>query len=174
MKIALLMGSFDPPHIGHIMLMKYVDTSYKFDNIWMLPIWENPWKENQTDFPLRLKMCKQAVSGLPYKVVSIAKQVKSPYAVDYLKALLKKYKDIEITLIFTNETYNEFPKWKDYEWIKDNFKFLVIDTFNLIKFGVPPVHSTAIRNMIKNGDNPIPYVNKAIYTEILFYNLYRE
>lgn len=168
MKIAFFLGSFDPPHVGHMHVINRALN--EVDIVAVVPTIQNPWKENSTDFELRSKMLEDMVEpfGMSVLIQEVEKELEAPY---YSYKTLEKLKDIyknhELYLICGNDVYGEMHNWKNSEWIFQNFNMLPISR-NIIN-----ISSTTIRNLVKEGKEIYPYVSKGVRSIIKENNLYK-
>lgn len=148
MKIGYFLGSFDPPHIGHMHLIAQALTA--MDLVVLVPTMQNPWKEEKaTDFELRVKMCEKAIEpfGDKVKVFSIESELEPPYySYKTLKNLKEIWNSAELYLICGSDVYDEIKNWKNSEWILENFKLLPISR------DIVTVSSSQIREMVKNDE----------------------
>ncbi len=173
--VGLVLGSFDPPHKGHLQLsIEAIDSRY-VDMVLYIPAYQNPWKSRkQLPWEHRLEMLKRAVSELGDRSISvwdIEKEVSEmqgepPCTFDVLQEVSKRISDL--CVITTVETFSEVPRFKNGESILRNTKFLVFkplhmkdipDIFDLLKPGdlvsdiqdFPDICSTKIREAIHSG-----------------------
>ncbi len=58
MQVALLGGSFNPPHVGHLLAAHYVRASQPVDEVWLMPSFHHPFGKQLTSFEHRLAMCE--------------------------------------------------------------------------------------------------------------------
>lgn len=92
---------------------------------------------------------------------------KKLYAVDVFKLIEEKYKGNNIYYIMGSDNYEKMPKWKEYEYIIEKYKYIVLEREENI------ISSTKIRNMIKNKDEKVLEVlDKDVYNYIKKHKLY--
>lgn len=89
MRIALLGGSFNPPHLGHVGIIRYVLGKHLSDEVWVVPAAAHPYAKPLAKFSDRMEMCRLAFQGIPNVVVSdIESQLPQPsYTVQTLRHL---------------------------------------------------------------------------------------
>lgn len=179
------MGSFDPPHIGHISIVTNALNSGYVDKMLVVPAFKNLWKETTTPFISRYDMCEKAFDPFGNKVeVSMAEYylsftypdgVPSYYTIECIKEDLKEY---SVYLVTTLETYKSIEKWKFGERILNENEFLIIDTKTgdpaLVDIVIPEImmSSTYIRNELANCNEVYPYITKEVRDYINKFNLY--
>lgn len=170
--LGILLGSFDPIHIGHMNAAAYaLETSVS--EVWFVVAKQNPWKSKQaTDFDLRCKMIEKTIetSNLNCKVCKIEKNIEPPvYSYITLSKLREAYPNYKFSLIIGTDVANSIHKWKEYEnHIKPFFDFIVVPRSE------EDVSSTMIRDLVKNGNSELtPLVTKEVEEIIKENNLYK-
>lgn len=176
--IALFGGSFNPPHIGHQMMLLYLAHSYQFDAIWVYPVFHHPFAKEQTLIPFqhRLEMSKIAFEKIaPHIVISsIEKQYQTTRTFDLLTKLSDHHLDTHFTLILGEDQFPVRHKWYQFEKIEKMVDMIYlgrtgITTELALPFKFPEISSTAIRsNIIKNRD----MMDHAVLNYIQQYQLY--
>src|SRR6185436_4830908 len=79
--VAILGGSFDPPHLGHILLSQWVLAGYPIDELWWMPSHTHPWQKSLSPIKLRQAMCRLAIKHLPPREVKVSDfEVRLSYA----------------------------------------------------------------------------------------------
>ena len=174
-KIGLLLGSFDPPHVGHLELCTLVLNNCDIKEVFLVPAWQNPWKKS-TPYEDRYMMCRHMTTGLfGIMPIDIERQLvadpENPlFTAQVLEAFPRFFPNDDFYVITTKETWNEMDRWKDGNIIKEKCKFLRegIDfpehSFN--------IHSSDIRQLIKERKRVIPYVTSEVYKYMYDNELY--
>ena len=130
MKIGVLGGSFNPVHIGHVMLASYLKQFEGFDEVWLMLSPLNPLKSNTTDLipdVTRLKMLDIALKDAEGILVSdIELSMPRPsYTINTLRYLAKRYSRHSSKLIIGADNWKIFNQWKDSEEIINDFGVVV-------------------------------------------------
>jgi nicotinate-nucleotide adenylyltransferase len=126
-KIAILGGSFNPIHIGHLILANTVCEEFNLDKIIFVPCYIQPLKSNE-DFASaedRLAMIKLAIQNNPkfeLSDIEIKRKGKS-YTVDTLKYFKQKYDDLYFVIGADN--IKDFHRWKEPDTILKLAKLIV-------------------------------------------------
>jgi nicotinate-nucleotide adenylyltransferase len=127
--IGLFFGSFNPIHIGHLLLATHMREAAALDEVWFIVSPQNPFKKSSelADEQHRLEMVKLATEKVEYfKVSDIEFQLEKPsYTHITLKALSKKYPEHTFKLIIGEDNVAKFYEWKEADWILENYKVLV-------------------------------------------------
>ncbi|CAN5434919.1 nicotinate (nicotinamide) nucleotide adenylyltransferase [soil metagenome] len=129
MKIGLFFGSFNPIHIGHLVLANYMLEFTELERIWFVISPHNPLKEKKTllNDNHRLQLVRLAI-GEHNKMKASNIEFKLPqpsYTVNTLAHLADKYPDHEFSLIMGMDNLSSFTKWKNYEYILEHHKIFV-------------------------------------------------
>lgn len=188
-KTALYFGSYNPVHLGHLIIAAHILEFEEIDELWFVVSPQNPLKQNieLESFEHRLKMLELAIIDEPkMKVCDIESKLSQPsYTINTLNLLAKENTDREFCIIIGEDNLENFHLWKDYETILENHNLIVfprnsenakadISHKNIKHTDAPLINlsSTIIRNIIKNK---LPYehlVDKAVADYILKNSLY--
>lgn len=128
-KIGLFFGSFNPIHIGHIAVAKFMANYTDLDQVWLVISPQNPLKEkkNLSDVKERLAQVKKAIGrNTKLKVCDIELKLPLPsYTIHTLITLKKKYPLNRFVLIMGADNFRKIHKWKDYKTIIKDYKIYV-------------------------------------------------
>jgi nicotinate-nucleotide adenylyltransferase len=129
MRIGILGGTFNPVHIGHLILAEEAREKLGLDKIIFIPTALPPHKDNLNIAPAadRLKMLKLATQGNKYfKVLDIEiKRNGRSYTIDTLRELKSKYSRDELYFIIGSDLLKYLNEWKDLNEILKMVKFVV-------------------------------------------------
>lgn len=129
MKIGILGGTFNPIHIGHLILAEEVREKLKLDRIIFVPAYLPPHKDNSdiASADARLMMVKLAIKGNKYLSVSdieIKRNGRS-YTIDTLKEFKKIYSKDELYFVIGSDLLKYLDDWKDLDEIIKMVRFIV-------------------------------------------------
>jgi nicotinate-nucleotide adenylyltransferase len=129
MNIALYFGSFNPIHIGHLIIANHVLNETPINKIWFIVSPQNPFKENKTllnEFD-RLHLVRLATQDdNRIKCSDIEFNLPKPsYTSNTLTFLSEKYPEHHFSLIMGSDSYQNLDKWKNYETIINNYPLYV-------------------------------------------------
>jgi nicotinate-nucleotide adenylyltransferase len=129
MKIGLLFGSFNPIHIGHLIIANYLANHTDLDKVWLVVSPQNPLKKygdliNTYD---RLEMARLATDNSNnIQVSDVELKLPQPsYTIDTLTHLKEKYPQHEFALIMGSDNLVSLPKWKNYKLILRDYRIYV-------------------------------------------------
>ena len=129
MKIGLYFGTFNPIHVGHLIIANHMAEHADLDQIWMVVTPHNPLKKKSTllDDYHRLQMVHLATEDFPkIKPSDIEFKLSQPnYTVNTLVHLQEKYPNHEFSLIMGEDNLRSLHKWKNYEVILENHHIYV-------------------------------------------------
>ena len=128
-KIGIYGGSFNPVHFGHVGLAKWVIENTDLDELWMLVSPNNPLKDADSLAPEqeRLTAVSEAVKDIPHVVASDFEfsLPRPSYTANTLRALQQAHPDCEFTLVIGEDNLAIFDRWREHEYILDNFRIFV-------------------------------------------------
>jgi nicotinate-nucleotide adenylyltransferase len=129
MKIGLLFGSFNPIHVGHLIIANYMANYTTLDKVWLVVSPQNPLKKyrdliNTYD---RLEMAKLATdNSTKLEVCDVELRLPQPsYTIDTLAHLKEKYPQHEFALIMGSDNLVSLPKWKNYKLLLRDYQIFV-------------------------------------------------
>lgn len=130
-KIGLFFGSFNPVHVGHMIIANFMVQHSDLDQIWMVVSPHNPHKDKKSlakDHD-RLHLVNLAIGdNAKIKASDIEFSLPKPsYTVDTLAYLAEKYPQHAFSLIMGGDNLATFHKWKNYEKILSDHHIYVYD-----------------------------------------------
>ena len=127
MTIGLFFGSFNPIHNGHIGIAREVLKQSDIDHIWMVLSPKSPDKEEVLSKEDRNELMKSAlISEKEITVSTIEFDMKTPnYTYQTLIKISKSYPDDKFIIIMGEDNYKNLSKWKESNYILDNYEILV-------------------------------------------------
>lgn len=115
MKIGILGGSFDPPHVGHVLIARQVKETLNLDIIWLMPANHHPFAKQFLSAEHRLAMTRlleeKDIKVSDYEI----KQNQSSYTIDTLNQLKQEYPEDIFYWITGSDQLDSFQKYKDWE-----------------------------------------------------------
>lgn len=126
MNIAILGGSFDPPHLGHKTTAKRLLKLFNFDEVWLMPCFAHPFSKSLSPSINRFEMAKYLESN-NIKVSDFELRKKSTsYSIDTLKNLEKKRQKDNFFWVIGTDQVKDFRKWKNWKEIINKFRLVVV------------------------------------------------
>ncbi|MFZ4863407.1 nicotinate (nicotinamide) nucleotide adenylyltransferase [Sphingobacterium sp. Mn56C] len=125
----LFFGSFNPIHVGHLIIANYMANYTMLDEVWFVVSPQNPFKEKKSlgNMYDRLEMVNLAIAGSEkLKASDIEFSLPQPsYTIDTLIHLHEKYPNREFVLIMGEDNLVGFTKWKNADIILRDYKLMV-------------------------------------------------
>lgn len=186
--VGILGGSFNPIHMGHLMMAQYL-TQWKYvDKVWLTLSPLNPLKEAAGLIPdmKRLAMITIATKGaVDIETCDIELSMPRPsYTIDTLDLLSKRYKNKRFKLVIGSGNWRIFNKWRDHERILDEYGVIVyprqgypidsvyVDGLEVVESPTVNISSTFVRDAIVRGRDMSYFVPQGVYKYIKDNRLY--
>ena len=190
-KIGLFFGTFNPIHIGHLIIANHLAEHSELDEIWLVITPHNPHKKKSSLLPdyHRLEMVFLATKSYDrIKPSDIEFNLPQPnYTTHTLIHLSEKFPKYQFTLIMGEDNLNTLNKWKNYQTILSDYQIIVYPRLtptnipeelqnhhNIKKIDAPimEISSTFVRKSIQQGKNVRPMLDEKVWAYIdhnLFY-----
>lgn len=151
-EIAVFGGSFNPPHLAHILATTAVLSLSDVERVLVVPTFAHAFGKNLAPFEHRVRMCELAFADVRRaEVSSIESTLGSPsYTVNALEAIARRHPGHRLRLVIGSDLAPEFHRWRDHERIAEIAPLLVLGRAGhpyegAIECGLPDVSSTTIR-----------------------------
>lgn len=187
-RIGILGGTFDPPHLGHLVLAQEMLRRLKLEEVIFIPTYLPPHKKiKENNTYMRYKMVLLACKDNPRFEVSrieIKKKAVS-YSVDTLRKLRRKYgKDAELFFLVGSDSLSELESWKDVNEVLRLANFVVASRpgfpakrlkkrVRLIEIPAINISSSMIRNRVRQSQSIKYLVPEKVRRFIIKYRLYK-
>ncbi len=188
--VGIFGGSFNPVHIGHMMLASYLVQYTSLDRVWLTLSPQNPLKQSDALIPdvQRLAMLELAVKDTDgIEICDIELSMPRPsYTINTLDLLKQRYPDKEFRLIIGSDNWNIFGKWKDHERILSDYGVIVyprqgypvenisVDGVEFVDAPMFTVSGTFIRDALKIGHDMNFFLPQGVYKYIMTNKLYQQ
>jgi nicotinate-nucleotide adenylyltransferase len=192
MKTGLFFGSFNPIHIGHLIIANHLVEYSDLDEVWFVVTPHSPFKEKKSLLAdiHRYRMVLEATEDYPkLKPSKIEWGLPQPnYTVNTLAYLDEKYPDHQFSLIMGEDNLRGFHKWKNYEVILENYHIYVYPRgsdqkgtpelrnhpkIHTVDAPIVEISSTFIRKAIPKGKNIRPLLPEKVWKYLDEMNFYR-
>lgn len=160
-QIGILGGTFDPPHLGHLIIAETVRTTLSLDEIWFIPTNEPPHKNKAMSTGQdRMNMLKLAIEDNHYfKINDIEmKRLGKSYTFDTMNILINENQDCEFFFIIGADMVQYLPKWSRIDELIKKISFVGVQrqgyvlesAYPVLKVDIPiiDISSTMIRNQL--------------------------
>lgn len=193
MKIGLYFGTFNPIHVGHLIIANYMVENSDLDEIWMVVTPHNPFKKKSSllENHHRFELVYKATEDYPkIKPTDIEFKLPQPnYTVYTLAHISDLHPNKEFCLIMGEDNLKSFHKWKNYKTILEHHHLYVYPRIaegtiehqfknhikiHKIEAPIVQISSTLIRNGIKENKNIKPMLTKEVWEYIDEMNFYKK
>ena len=190
MRIGIFSGSFNPIHMGHLMLASYYVEYGAFDEVWMLVSPHNPLRErvsahNDHHRCAMVELALQNVSGVKFCDIEFSLPQPS-YTIHTLDALHHRYPEHDFTLIVGADNWLIFDRWYQPDRIINEYSVCIYPRrgYEVKVEALPPrvsyveaplveLSSTWVRQAVAEGRNVSAFLPHGVYNYIKENNLYQ-
>jgi nicotinate-nucleotide adenylyltransferase len=160
-RVAVYGGSFNPPHVAHVLAAAYVLSTGDVDRVLVVPVYEHAFEKQLAPFADRLRMCELAMSTLNGATVSdVERHLEPPsYTLHTLLHLEKIHPDWRMRLIVGADVLHEAPRWHAFERVCELAPLLPLGRVGVDHRDAPPavlpdVSSTEVRAWLGQRREP--------------------
>ena len=150
MKIGILGGTFDPPHIGHLNISLEAIKRFQLKKVIWLITKKNPLKTNKSsnDVNERIKLCNEFIKKNKniIDVKYIEEKTKSNFLFDNIKHIVNKSLNNRYYFIMGADSFIKFDQWKKYDEILSKLSVIVI---NRPEYSIKSLNSVTAKKLEK-------------------------
>jgi nicotinate-nucleotide adenylyltransferase len=188
-RIAVFGGSFDPPHVGHVLLAAWALSAGGIDRLLVVPTFAHAFAKRSAPFADRVEMARLAFSIFDparVEVSDIESALPPPsYTVETLEAVQRGWPGASLRLLVGSDILADLPRWRDVERIEALAPLLVGGRAGHAREGAgrsvqdsvpnfPEVSSTEVRALLAAGRRPAHLVPEPVLAHIERRALYAE
>jgi len=188
MKIGLYFGSFNPIHLGHLIVANGVLNLTDLQRIWFIVSPQNPLKNSKTllNEYHRLHLVRLAIEdNNKFKASDVEFKLPRPsYTIDTLTYFKEKYKEHEFNIVMGSDSFQNISRWKNYSQVlahpiiiytRPGFESKVNSSNHKIlsEIQLLDISSTSIRKLISEGKSVKYLVPDKVLEEIEVCGYYR-
>jgi nicotinate-nucleotide adenylyltransferase len=154
--VAVFGGSFDPPHVGHVLAVSWVLATAPIDAVWVVPALEHAFGKKLRPFAHRRRMAELAFASLRGVEVSDveARLGGASYTVRTLEELRRRHPDLDFRLVIGSDLVEQVPRWKEGARLPSLAPLLVVGRGGHADgraLAMPEVSSTEVRERLRAG-----------------------
>jgi nicotinate-nucleotide adenylyltransferase len=134
MRIAILGGSFDPPHLGHLLIARQVLRLLALDQVWLMPNYSHAFNKKLSSPEKRYAMCQ--LMEEKGKIIASNFEIKQKgvsYSYKTLQQLKKTHPQHEFSWIIGSDQLSLFTKWRDWQKLLEKEKLIFVPRENKIR-----------------------------------------
>ena len=167
MKIGLYFGSFNPVHIGHLIIASHIANSTLLEQVWFVVSPQNPLKDSNDllNENIRKHLIDLSIKGEKKLSTSdVESHLSRPsYTINTLKYLSKSHPEDEFSIIMGSDSFQNIKLWKNYKLLLKEYQIYVYErpgfkiatelkaNIILINDALLEISSTRIRELIHSG-----------------------
>jgi nicotinate-nucleotide adenylyltransferase len=179
--LALFGGSFDPPHVGHVLAVHYVLLTTPAERVLVVPCAEHPFGKDHLPFEHRFKMCRIAFEslGAGAKVLDIeGRREGVSYTIDTVREIAATHPGAPLEMIVGSDIMAEIAEWKDSEALQRLAPLRVLPRLGAspsdaaTPFYLPQVSSSDVRQLLREGRDATPHLPRRVLDYIRRNDLY--
>ena len=157
-RVAFLGGSFDPPHVAHVLLAAYVRAIGEADEVLVVPVFEHAFGKKLAPYEARVKMCELAFADIGHVTVSrIEQQLPRPNrTLHTLQHLQAERPDAKFRLVIGSDVLADTPKWHAFHEVTRLAPLLVVPRPGHPHPGaavLPDISSSQVRELLARDDD---------------------
>lgn len=187
--IGLLGGTFNPPHIGHLIIAQEARKQLNLDEVWWMPVSKPPHKNevNEVTDEHRISMVKKTIGNNNQFSLSLLEFERSgpSYTIDTIRHLKNKYPELTFTFIMGGDMVKSLDNWREIGELRNLIQFAGVERegyplddewvkYNVKHVEVPyiAISSTFIRSRCKKRENIRYYLTDDVWAYIKENQLY--
>jgi len=180
-EIAIFGGSFDPPHLGHLLAAAFVLATEPVDELWFVPVFQHPFgKPLVGSYEHRLALCEKVAAQLCSARVSRAEEESGETrTVDLLEWLRRKHPGTRFALVLGTDLDAEKAQWKRFDRVEQLARIISVQRGGYRSgqgeddVAIPEISSTQVRSLLKSGGDASRLVPRAVLESIRDSGTYR-
>jgi nicotinate-nucleotide adenylyltransferase len=154
MRVAFYGGSFDPPHVGHLLSAVYA-LALGFEKVLVVPVYEHAFGKRMAPFDARVALCRACFRGIDgVEVSELEASLERPsYTVRALERLAKDHPDWELRVLVGSDVLAETHAWHEFDRVEQLAPLFVLPRLGHEVPGLgpavlPEVSSSEVRSLL--------------------------
>ncbi|WP_248913744.1 nicotinate-nicotinamide nucleotide adenylyltransferase [Polyangium aurulentum] len=173
-RVVVFGGSFNPPHVAHVLASVYVLSTQPVDEVLVVPVYRHPFAKELTPYEDRLEMCRLAFEWIPGVTVSTVERELGGESLTLrtLEHLAEVHPGWSMRLLIGADVLPDLPKWHRFDRISEIAPPIVVGRAGFPVEGAPEAilpraSSTEVREAIGSGD--LERVGRLVPSKVLAY-----
>ncbi len=133
-RVAVFGGSFNPPHVAHLLAAVYALSTAPIDEVLVVPVYRHPFSKSLLDFEHRLAMCRLALGWVPRVTVSTVERELGGESLTLrlVEQLAKAHPGWSLRLLIGADVLADLPKWHRFDRIAEIAPPLVLGRVGVV------------------------------------------
>ncbi len=172
--IALFGGSFDPPHLGHVLAAAWARWCGGADRVWVLPSANHPYAKALSPWERRWRMCQLAFADLPFCELRDDERRSTGYTVDLVELVQRENPGHRWLLVGGTDTASDMPKWHRGADLARLVEILCVPRggYDRHPGALPEISSSLIRERLRTGAGVQGLLPRSVADEIARHGWY--
>jgi nicotinate-nucleotide adenylyltransferase len=160
-RIGLYGGSFNPPHMAHVLVAAWALATGEVSQIWVIPTGGHPFGKRLAPFEDRLEMCRRAFGflGERVQILDIEREPRVHYSIETLRELQRRHPRLGWRWVMGSDTLEDAPQWREFDELMRLAPPLIIprqgyenaQDADSKEFALPNISSTLLRRRLAEG-----------------------
>lgn len=177
MNVLFFGGSFDPPHVAHVLCVAYALSVGNFERVLVVPVFEHAFGKQLCPFEHRVRLCELSFSFIEGVEVSRveAELARPNYTLHTLRHLSAQHPDWRLRLLIGSDVLSEAPRWYGFDEVARLAPPFVVPRAGFGGAGepalLPDVSSTRVRELLaaRGGAEPDNELGRVVPRAVLDY-----
>jgi nicotinate-nucleotide adenylyltransferase len=159
-EVAVFGGSFNPPHVGHVLAVSYVRSCWGIRRVVVVPVFEHAFDKDLAEFSVRAELTRLAFEWLPEVEVSAVEETlpRPSFTLQTLTRLAADHPGWALRLVVGSDVLHERDKWRAFDRIETLAPLIVIGRAGHPHPDAPPavlpeVSSTRVRELLRSDSS---------------------
>jgi nicotinate-nucleotide adenylyltransferase len=173
--IALFGGSFDPPHLGHVLAAGWARWCGGADQVWVLPAANHPYGKPLAPWEQRWRLCQLAFADLPFVVLRDDERRSTGFTIDLVERLTTEHPGHRWLLVGGTDTVRDLPQWRRGADLAKLIEVLCVPRggHDSHPGALPAISSSLVRERLRTGGETGGLLPRAVGDEIAAQGWYR-
>lgn len=173
-RVAIFGGSFNPPHVGHTAICKWLFARGIADEVWVVPCFIHPFGKELLPFDDRIAMCRLAFNklGLKIAILDIERELGGvSYTKRTIEELKRRYPNHRFMLVTGDDVQEQTDGWREFGAIRE-----MVDIVRIPRGAaspIPDISSTEVRRRLAERESHAELVENEVAIYIVTKGLFR-
>ena len=176
--VAFYGGSFDPPHVAHVLVAAWAKACSDVDTVLVVPTYAHAFGKRSSDYAHRLRMCEMAMADLRgVEVSDIERQIQKGRTFDVIDALSERHPSARFRLLIGSDILKDAARWYRWDELVERAPPMLIGREGYpvdATITLPGVSSTEVRRRVRSGESTEGLISPAVAAYAREHGLYED